>query len=131
MAATTNREKTTAKAVIAAGLISGRGYRGQGAGPGVTPLLHTDRMEVVDVDRAAEHRGFSIAVSGVRVSGQRGPAEGSGRAAGRHPVGTQAQGNGVTPTPSGPSTRWRDHDWQPLAGDALLERLRITGPATP
>ncbi len=88
-------------------------------------------MEVVDVDRAAEHRGFSIAVSGVRVSGQRGPAEGSGRAAGRHPVGTQAQGNGVTPTPSGPSTRWRDHDWQPLAGDALLERLRITGRPRP
>ncbi len=87
-------------------------------------------MEVVDVDRAAEHRGFSIVVSGVRVSGPGGRAEGSGRTAGSHPAG-QARGNGVTPTPSGPSTRWRDHDWQPLAGDALLERLRITGRPRP
>ncbi len=35
------------------------------------------------------------------------------------------------PPPSGPSARWRDHDWQPLAGDALLERLRITGRPRP
>ena len=104
----------------------------------VTPLLHTDPMEVVDVDRAVEHQGFSGAAPGIRVPGSPGRIEGPGPDVGPYPGraeprpgGAEPQRIGVSPPPIGRSTRWRDHDWQPLSGDALLERLRITGRPRP
>jgi hypothetical protein len=71
-----------------------------------TPFRHTDRMVVMEIDRAPE-----------------GPeAKWRGRIAevGRTPWVDDAHG-GIPPRPS------TSHEWHPLAGPALLERLRVTG----
>lgn len=80
--------------------------------PGVTPLVHTHSMVVMDIERTRDEPGA------IRWS-DRGPA----------PAAVLSTEHAVRPTPAVVPIRSGADvpEWMPLAGTALLDRLRHTG----
>src|ERR1019366_6538062 len=105
---TTNRENTMAKDVTVASGLIGAEATGHSAGPlfmRVTPAVHTVAMLQMDVDR---HAGI------LRAGGGRSRSTSDSHGGSRSRREEIACGQA-----------W-SHPWRPLAGPALLERLRVT-----
>ena len=105
-----DRVKTTANEVTAASSIIAAEATGGPPGSDVTPAGHTGAMVVLDIDRAPVEPGGHL------------PSNGS-EAGGARPAGEEPRI--LRSLPAAPDT------WKPLAGAALLDRLRITGRPRP